>query len=139
MAGDRPTRLDEFCNQYGLTFFELKIPCTFCKFVLELQELADFYTKGLSLIWKGPECFAACRRCILLSAKYELDHFCRCRVRAENLPDLLGVCIRNLTIRCKVCYKKLDYAEKVDLLAADESYVLVRHYWRGICRNCRKK
>lgn len=134
-----PRRLDQLCKDTGVSFFELKLQCAFCGFELTLQELADFHEKTLSLLYRGNVPYAACRPCLRLSAKHEFEQFCRCSVPAAALSDILRLPLTAVTIRCKECYRLLDLAEKIDLCAADESVFLVRSYWRGFCRGCRKK
>lgn len=139
MAEEPPKRLDELCKRTGISFFDLNINCAFCNFALTLQELADYHVKCLSLLYRGDIPYAACRRCLLLSAKLEYEQFCRCKVPAEILSDILRMPLTSVNIRCKLCYKLLDCPEKFDLCAANEDVYLVRNLWRGNCRDCRKK
>lgn len=139
MAEEQPKRLDEYCKATGTSFFDLKLCCAFCKFQLSLQELADFFTKQLSLLYRDGIAHAACRGCLRLSARHEFELFCRCSVPADIICDILHEPITCVCVRCTECYKLLDAAEKIDLCAASEHLYLVRQYWRGICRDCRKK
>lgn len=139
MADDKPKRLDEYCERFGLSFFDVKLPCLFCNFELDLQELAEFHLKTLSLIWKDNACFAACKRCIRLSARFERENYCRCSVPSDAIENVTGQKLCELTIRCYLCYKRLDQAEKIDCIAANEDFLLIRHHWRGVCRFCARK
>lgn len=139
MAQEQPKRLDELCKATGTSFFELNLKCAFCEFALSLQDLADFHCKSLSLLYRNGTPFAACRNCLTVSAQHEFNLFCRCSLTAEILGDVLKVPITEVCIRCRECYKLLDNAEKVDLCCASENVYLVRNWWRGICRDCRKK
>lgn len=139
MDSDLPRRLDQLCDSTGVTFFNLKLPCAFCNFDLSLQELADFHTKNLCVLYRDGKPFGACRPCLKLSALHEYENYCRCSVQAEILPDILGLPITGISMRCKICYKLLDAGEKIDLCAGSETVYLVRNLWRGYCRDCRKK
>lgn len=139
MSSNKPTRLDEYCKAANLSFFDLQIPCLFCKFHLSLQELAGFHQKTLSLVWRDDQVYALCYKCTRLSAKFEFEKYLRCIVKCEYV-DVLAECpLINLSVRCVDCYKLLDIAEKVDLKARDEDLYLVRRYWRGYCRECYKR
>lgn len=139
MAEEPPKRLDEYCKTSGISFFDLSLPCAFCNFPLTLQEHADFFCKQLCLLYRNGEPYAACVRCLKVSARHEFEQYCRCSLPATILGDVLNQPITNVCIRCVVCYKSLDAPEKIDLCSASESVYLVRHLWRGICRDCRKK
>lgn len=139
MEQQRPRRLDRYCKEFGISFFDVKLPCLFCKFFLELQELADFHQKTLSLIWKNGQCYAACKRCIRLSALHERENFCRCSVPPDSIESVTGLSLKDLVVRCYFCYRQLDYAEKIDCVASDTDFLLIRHYWRAVCRNCVQK
>lgn len=139
MAETQPKRLDAYCEQQGISFFELRIRCLFCNFELDLQELADFHQKNLSLIYKEDTVFAACIRCIKLSARYERENYCRCSVPPDSIESVTGQKLSDLVVRCYMCYRRLDTAEKIDCVAADEDFLLVRHHWRNICRYCSRK
>lgn len=139
MDPQRPRRLDVYCQQFGTSFFDVRLPCLFCKFELDLQELADFHQKALCLIWKGDKCYAACRRCLRLSALHERENCCRCSVPPDAIEHVTGKSLKDLVLRCYLCYKQLDYAEKIDCVAADVDILLIRHHWRALCRNCTQK
>lgn len=139
MALEPPKRLDAYCAETGISFFELQLQCAFCYFKLTLQELAEFYDKNLFLLYRNGCPYAACRNCLLLSAKTEFEKHCRCSFAADNIADILGQPLSEILIRCQLCYKQLDLAEKVDLGAACERVYLVRHHLRGLCRNCIRK
>lgn len=136
MAEQKPTQLDEYCRRFNLSFFDLKLKCVFCNFTIELTELAEFFCKKLSLIWKDSVCFACCKRCILLSAKYELENYTVCSVDINKLSEVLHTPLKDIILRCIYCYKKLDTIEKIDCKARGEKAVLVRGHWRSPCRNC---
>lgn len=139
MAEEHPKRLDELCKATGISFFELSLKCAFCNFDLTLQELADFHCKKLSLLYRENIPYAACVRCLKVSARYEFEQFCRCSLPAGILSDVLQIPITSVSVRCTNCYKLLDLPEKIDLCCASENVYLVRNLWRGYCRDCRKK
>lgn len=139
MAAELPRRLDQLCESSGRSFFELQLQCAFCNHPLGLQELAAFHEKRLSLIYRDITPYGVCRGCTRLSARCEYEHFCRCSLKADILPDILQVPLTAICVRCLYCYRLLDCAEKFDLAAGSETVFLVRNIWRGPCRDCRKK
>lgn len=136
MAGIFPVRLDDLCSYYSVSLFDLSVPCIFCKFICDLQDLASFHLKKLSIVWRGGNPFACCRKCVQLSAKYEFDNYCVCVVNAVNLESLLHKSLKCINIRCVSCYQLLDLTEKLDCCAREDIFALVRGSWRGPCRNC---
>lgn len=139
MAEHRPTRLDEYCKTTNTSFFDLKLKCVFCHFTVTLDELAEFYCKSLSLVYKDNTCYACCRSCILLSAKHELDNYSSFSVSFDSLSETVHVPLNDIVVRCSRCYRKLDLVEKIDCKARDEKAILVRGHWRARCRYCYKK
>lgn len=139
MADATPTRLDEYCKTYGITFFDLQIPCLFCRFKLQLQDLADFYCKDLSLVWRDSVCFACCCKCLRLCAKFEKENYSRCVVKGCNLEGLVQKPLTEILVRCLFCFRKLDYSEKIDCCIKELPFCLIRHHWRNICRFCRRE
>lgn len=139
MAALYPTSLDEYCTVFGISFFNLQLRCVFCKHWVSLQALADFFVKTLSLVWKNNICYACCSQCLRLIAKYESEHFTRCEVTGEVLQFIVKEPFSEIVIRCLQCYKKLDYAEKIDCCHAGIKFCLVRSHWRSLCRNCKPK
>lgn len=139
MAAETPTRLDEYCKLFKKSFFELKLPCLFCKFDLSLQDIAGFYHKELSLVWRDTSCYACCSPCLRLCAKYEKENYTRCIVKGHCIETLLNVPLSNILVRCTYCFKKLDYAEKIDCCINNSPFYLVRHHWRNYCRFCKRE
>nr|AYA94714.1 MAG: E6 protein [Human papillomavirus] len=139
MAGLCPTRLDEYCIKYQLPFFNLELPCIFCKRIIDLQSLAAFYVKDLSLVWKDDACYACCQPCLKLTARYERERYTRCIVKAYSLQFLLQLPLSAISVRCVICYKPLDTAEKFDCYTADYDFWLIRYHWRSYCRFCAPK
>nr|AYA94392.1 MAG: E6 protein [Human papillomavirus] len=139
MADFRPVRLDDFCNFFSVSIFDLYLPCIFCKFICDLQDLAAFHVKKLSIVWRNGKAFVCCRKCVQLSAKYEFDNYSVCVVKACSLEGLLHKSLQSITIRCVSCYQLLDLTEKIDCCARQDDFALVRGSWRGPCRNCHTK
>lgn len=137
MAELCPTRLEEYCKVLGISFFDVSLKCVFCNCKLSLQDLASFDSKCLSLIWKNNECFASCTLCLRLSARYEREKYTQCIVKGCMLETLTATPLCELIIRCKYCYRKLDYVEKIDCCVGDLPFSLVRSQWRNCCRLCR--
>lgn len=137
MAELYPTSLDEYCKTFKISFFDLSIPCVFCNCTLTLQDLASFVTKCLNLIWKSNCCYASCAVCLRVSARYERERYTQCIVKGHMLETLTTTPLCELIVRCKYCYRKLDYAEKIDCCVGDLPFCLVRSQWRNCCRNCR--
>lgn len=134
-----PTKLDEFCSTYGISFFDVRLRCVFCKHWINPIELADFHCKCLCLIWKEKVCYAACCACLRLCAKCEVERFYQCNVSSEYIEDILNKPLSEIVIRCLQCLTKLDLIEKLEHKYLRQKFHLVRGYWRGECRNCKLK
>ena len=139
MAEYFPRSLDEYCRFYQIDFFDLRLPCIFCKFYTSLQDLGNFYIKRLSIVWRGNRPFACCMRCIRHSAVYEREQYCQCFVNCAFLDAVVGKPLHEIVIRCISCYALLDYAEKIDAFNAERAVFLVRGHWRTECRECVQK
>lgn len=131
-----PTRLDEFCKLHNIDFFNLRMPCIFCKFLCTLEDLASFHQKNLSVVYRLGTPHACCKKCLLHSAKYERHRFFQCTVKCSIIDVVAGKPLDELLVRCLHCFALLDHAEKYDCLSRDEQVVLVRGHWRLCCRNC---
>lgn len=139
MAALFPVRLDEYCKTFNIPFLDLRLCCIFCYHYIDIRELADFYQKKLSLIWRNFQCYACCERCIFLSARYERENFFQCTVKPEDLASLVEKPLTDVIIRCYICLDLLDAAEKQDHIARNKRFILVRGHWRGYCRRCMQK
>lgn len=139
MAALFPVRLDEYCKTFNICFLDLRLRCVFCSHYIDIRELADFYQKQLSLIWRNFQCFACCEQCIFLSARYERDNYFQCTVKPEDLALLVEKPLSEVIIRCYICLDLLDAAEKQDHLARSKRFILIRGHWRGYCRRCMQK
>lgn len=139
MEHQQPRRLDDYCRVFQIDFFNLHLRCVFCNFYVNLQDLASFFLKQLSLIWKDNQCYACCTACVKHSARYEAQLYCRCVVNARNIESLLRIPLKDIVIRCLLCYSLLDYLEKIDNICQGEELYLVRSTWRGYCRACIRK
>lgn len=137
MAALHPTRLDEYCKLYNLSFFDLDIKCIFCKFKVSLQHLADFYCKDLSLVWKNNECFACCSPCLRLTARHEKENYFQCSVKGCMIESFLNTPLSKIVVRCIECYKKLDYMEKIQCCVQETDFCLIRCHWKNYCRFCK--
>lgn len=131
-----PKFLDDYCIHFQINFFALRLPCVFCANILNAQELAGFYMKKLSLIYKHNSVFACCSKCLVLSAKYERENFFQCMVTSSAIEHLTKKVLKDICIRCLYCLTLLDLAEKIDIKHKEIPYCLVRGHWRGPCRNC---
>lgn len=132
-------RLDEYCSTANISFFDLKLKCIFCNFTVPLDELAEFFCKQLSLVYRNDCCYACCRRCILHSARHEVENHTTFILNFERLSEYVHAPLRDIVVRCVFCYRKLDHIEKIDCNARGEQALLVRGHWRARCRNCYKK
>lgn len=139
MDTPKPTALDDFCRIFNISFFDLHIRCIFCGYVLDIVQLANFHSKGLSLVWRNCECFACCTYCARLSARCEFEKYYRCSVSAANIESLVNRKLHELQVRCYECLRNLDTVEKYDCVCRDESLHLVRNNWKGLCRFCAQK
>ncbi|ATQ38400.1 E6 [Gammapapillomavirus 14] len=132
-----PTNLVDYCNLNSVSFFDVKLDCIFCKFPVPIVDLAAFYHKGLSLVYRGEKVFAACSPCLKLCATYERSNYCVCTAKCCYLSGIVGKELRAIVIRCLMCLGALDYIEKLDLIYSDADVYLIRGTWRAMCRNCR--
>ncbi|ABR20502.1 E6 protein [Human papillomavirus 88] len=134
-----PKRLDDFCSIFNISLFDVHLPCIFCGYILDLQQLGSFYQKQLSLVWRSGACFACCVPCSRLSARYEAERFYRCSVKGIHFEDFLRKNLADVVCRCYECMSLLDLPEKLDCIFRGECFHLVRNTWRGTCRNCCRK
>lgn len=134
-----PTNLAAYCSHFNIPFFDLKLKCIFCKNYVSLKELASFYEKELSLVWKNLICYACCERCLCLTAKYESENYFQCACKVQDLHALIERPLNEVLIRCYYCYDLLDLATKFDLIARDYKACLVRGHWRAPCRSCLRR
>lgn len=134
-----PTDLEVYCKTFDISFFTLKLQCIFCNNYATLTDLALFFEKKLSLIWKNKQCFTCCNRCLWLSAKYESERYFQCACKMQDLHDLLNKPLNEILVRCYYCYALLDLPSKHDLIARDKQACLVRGHWRAPCRSCLSK
>nr|AEX31164.1 E6 protein [Human papillomavirus] len=134
-----PGQLDVYCQQYGISFFDLRIPCIFCRHLCSLMDLAAFYHKCLCLVWKNKVCYACCSACLTLSAKYELENFYQCSISSDCFEDIVRKPLKDVVIRCLKCLARLDFMEKLAHLRNCRPVHLIRGHWRADCRNCVEK
>ncbi|ATQ38352.1 E6 [Gammapapillomavirus 12] len=139
MEPQYPNNIEDYCNQFNISFFKLGLKCVFCKHKLDCVQLASFHHKKLSLLWRDGECFACCTSCLRLSANYEVERFYRCSFNANVIEDAFCAPLTELMIRCIHCYNLLDYIEKREHQMRDEPFHLVRQHLRGSCRHCVQK
>nr|UXX42009.1 MAG: E6 [Gammapapillomavirus sp.] len=135
----KPTNLLDYCKFFKVSFFDVTLKCIFCKFNLDLVELASFHHKRLSLVWRDAFCFACCTKCLKLSAWYESQNYYCCSVKSELISGLVGKPVEDIIVRCMFCMQLLDFMEKFDHVTRGEPFHLVRGSWRGSCRNCVQK
>lgn len=137
MAERRPTRLDDFCTARGLSFFELELPCVFCKRQVSLTDLAAFHEKNLSVIWRNDRPHAACSKCLYDLATVERERYtesvCNARLYVVVVRKPLDECL----LRCYVCLRRLDAVDKNELITQNWFVCRIRGQWRSACRYCR--
>lgn len=131
-----PTRLDVYCETFGIPFFNLRLPCVLCKCVVCLTEAAEFYEKTLSVIWKNRRPYLACRSCLCAIAKLERQNFSSGTISAKNLATQLQTPLLGIIIRCNNCLRLLSSSEKADLLASNQQIEKVRDFFRAACKQC---
>lgn len=132
----RAKNLVDYCKQENISFFDLQLHCLFCKFAVSLPDLASFYCKKLTLVYRDNSAFAACSKCLKLSALFENERYYTCSIKAWLLSDLIGKPLSEIAIRCENCMSLLDYIEKCDCIYQGGYFHLIRGNWRGCCRNC---
>ena len=134
-----PTHLDDFCKHFKLSLFDVSLQCIFCGFFLDTQQLASFYRKRLSLVWRNNICFACCIQCTRVSARHEFERYLRRSVSSALIQDVLKKPLNEIIIRWHGCMKLLDLVEKVDTVCRGDNFYLVRNGWKGLCRECTPK
>lgn len=134
-----PSRVDEYCKYFNISFLDLRLRCIFCNHYLGVRELAEFYEKQLSLVWRKFECFACCEQCVCLSAKFERENFFQCAIKPDTIVDLAKQSLQDVTVRCIMCMTLLDVPEKFDHLCRNRSFMLVRSHFKGYCRRCMQR
>lgn len=134
-----PRSLDDYCKVYQIDIFTLRLPCIFCGFFAGFEDLASFYIKRLSVIWRFNRPYVCCIKCVRHSAIVEREKYCQCSVKCSLLDAVVGKELKDIVIRCILCYGLLDYAEKIDACVSDRLVYLVRGHWRTECRNCVEK
>lgn len=133
-----PTRLDVYCDTYGITLFNLALPCVICKNIVRLTEAAEFHEKSLAVLWKNRRPHLACRVCLSALAKFEQDNFYTDSIRAQDLAASIGTPLLGILIRCNFCMRLLSHSEKADLLANNCPVHRVRQHFRAPCRFCKQ-
>lgn len=136
METTEPTRLDEYCQVFGVSFFNLRLPCIFCKFLCTVEDLAAFFKKKLSLVYRNRVPFACCLKCLKHTARYERQKFSLCSVKPFVIDALTGKSFFELPVRCLLCLSLLDEIEKKECCLREEDIILVRGHWRCFCRDC---
>ena len=131
-----PTKLNEYCSYFDISFFDLSLKCIFCKHYLNLVDLAYFYEKGLSLVWRNNICYACCDRCLKCSARYEANRHFQCTFNTATLHAVVEKPLEDIEIRCYYCLCILSLVEKCDLIARGRPTCLVRGYFRAPCKDC---
>lgn len=139
MENLNPTNLQDYCRLFNISIFDLNIQCIFCRFVLDLEHLASFYNKNLSLVWRDSNCFACCISCCRLSAKFERENHYQCSVRSVDLETILQKPLHAVVVRCYECLRLLDLVEKYDCVCRDDYMHLIRSSWKALCRYCVQK
>lgn len=134
-----PTRLDVYCDTFGISLFNLCLPCVICKQVVCLSEAAEFHEKTLSVLWKNNRPHLACRSCLQALAKYERQQFYSGSIAAKDLAAQIGTPLLGIIIRCGSCLHLLSSSEKLDVLASNQPIDKVRDFYRTACKKCREK
>lgn len=131
-----PVCLDEYCNYFGIAFYDLSLPCIFCRRTLSTLELISFNAKRLSLVWRNEKCYAACIACIKKTADIEKNRYFQCVVPGEFIEHVSQTRLQELNVRCIECMALLTPSEKIDIIACGGDFFLVRGHWKGYCCNC---
>jgi hypothetical protein len=137
MEGTQPRSLDEYCSVFKVDFFNVRLRCIFCLFYASLTDLANFFDKKLSLVWRGETPYVCCIRCARHSAKIDREKYTLCAVKCDILDAVVGKPLKEIVIRCSACFALLDQAEKLDACAREQLVLLIRGHWRTECRLCK--
>lgn len=133
-----PTRLDIYCRTFGVSLFDLRLPCVICKNIVSVSEAAEFYEKSLSVLWKNNHPHLACRACLCALANFEKQHFYSGVISARDLAQQLGTPLLGVIVRCNSCLHLLSASEKADILASNQPIDKVRDFYRAACKKCSK-
>lgn len=137
MDNPAPRRLTDYLQRHGLTIDTAELGCIFCKNQVSAYDLSEFIRKNLQLVWRGTRsAYAVCTDCLLSTARYEFSTFYQCSTPGENVEDLCGRRLCQVTVRCVRCLAELEFAEKLGAVIYELDYMLVRGQWRSYCRNC---
>lgn len=137
MASTCSYRLDDFCREKNLSFFELKLQCIFCRHYCSLTDLAEFHEKVLSIVYRDGLPYAACNNCLCFTAKAERERYFQCSCRFSILDAVVGVPVETITVRCLLCLALLNFEDKIRCTASNEEAYLVRGHWRATCNKCK--
>lgn len=138
MEANHPRSLDEYCTTFETSFFNLRLRCIFCMFYASLPDLADFFVKKLSIVWRHGCPFVCCQKCARHSAKIDREKYTLCIVNCNILDAVVGKPLSEILIRCSSCFAVLDNAEKLDACAREQPVLLIRGNWRTECRTCKQ-
>ena len=134
-----PTKLNDYCTYFEISFFDLSLKCIFCKHYLTLVDLAKFHEKNFCLVWRKNICYACCDKCVFCSARYEANKHFQCTFNTSTLHAVVQKPLQDIDIRCYYCLRVLSLVEKFDLIAQGKPTCLIRGYFRAPCTECLKK
>lgn len=132
-----PRTVRDLANLLGVLPEEVRLPCRFCRRLLDEQCLLDFDHKYFQLIWKPEEgVFGCCRFCSRFLANAEHAEYCRMELPGCDMLQLVRVPLNSILIRCRGCFKILSFLEKICMIRRGIFFCHVRGWWRGLCRYC---
>ncbi|UXR08072.1 MAG: E6 protein [Varecia variegata papillomavirus 1] len=134
-----PRTIAELCGSLGVPRKDILLACIFCREFLQFGDLCAFDYKNLSLVWRGQTVFGACGRCIRLRAVCEIVQQSALCLEADGVEAITHKKLKDILVRCRVCFKLLDYPEKLQCAGRRIPFILVRRWWRAFCRCCLPK
>lgn len=137
MASVRSFSIKEVAENVGLTLQNLMITCYYCSKWLTHQEKIIFDHSQLLVVWKQDLPYACCPACIRTSSRLDfLLGFVRA-VPHCRFAELCSYPWETAVVRCLVCLRKLNEAEKREIENGNLLIFLVKQSLRAHCCLCR--
>nr|ART66884.1 E6 [Bat papillomavirus] len=133
----RPNTLSGVAEAEGRTIAEISVSCYFCRDYLTVKEKYNYQLSGLLLIYSNNVPYASCYECIreacIEQHAVNFDRFLSViEIEEEDEQPIVAI-----LVRCGLCLKPLNFAEKEYHKIRDIPMFTVKGGWkRGICTKC---
>ncbi|AXL96274.1 E6 [Boa constrictor papillomavirus 1] len=115
----------------------LSIKCRNCNRELTYLDKKQFDYKTLCLLWEEDVPYGLCEFCCKRNAYCQLLIGCTEVKDGHVLEEEERKYIKDIRIRCYVCFTTLCTSEKLQLLDEGELLLKICGKWRGRCCRCR--